>query len=221
MIKIFFSRIFFCLAAITSARAANLDLKKHVELGALPESVHQLVVVSHQWGIKATVQAYQRRGSAWVAAKFGPFAAVIGKSGVAAIGAKREGDNKTPSGLYSLGMAFGYQPLALKLDYHVITVADKFIDDASSPEYNTWISGPTKAKSYESMLLSDDSYKLGVVINYNMNPVIAGIGSAIFMHVWPADGTIGTAGCIALSERSLYQLLMWLDKGQNPYILIR
>ena len=48
---------------------------------------------------------------------------------------------------------------------------------------------------------------------------IPGAGSAIFMHIWRSDHE-GTAGCIAMSEKHLLQVLHWLDKKQNPYIYI-
>ncbi len=35
-------------------------------------------------------------------------------------GEKKEGDNKTPAGLYALGEAFGSIPMALKMDYKYI-----------------------------------------------------------------------------------------------------
>jgi len=145
------------------------------------------------------------------------FRAVIGKKGLASIGKKKEGDLKTPAGLYPIGVAFGTRPLALKMDYKYITAEDKFIDDVTSKQYNTWVSGSTNAKSYESMFI--EPYAFGAVINYNRNPTIAAAGSAIFIHLWRSPSS-PTAGCIALEKKHLLRLLHWLDKKQHPYILI-
>jgi L,D-peptidoglycan transpeptidase YkuD (ErfK/YbiS/YcfS/YnhG family) len=104
------------------------------------------------------------------------------------------------------------------MDYKYITADDKFIDDAHHKHYNSWVSGPTDAKSYESMLIKPYAY--GAVVNYNMNPTTAGAGSAIFIHLWESPHS-PTAGCIALDKKHLLMMLHWLDKNQHPYIFIQ
>lgn len=69
------------------------------------------------------------------------------------------------------------------------------------------------------MRRDDNAYKLGAVIEYNTNPIIAGKGSAIFMHLWSGP-TKPTAGCIAMSEENMTFLFRWLDKNKGPMILI-
>jgi len=56
-----------------------------------------------------------------------------------------------------------------------------------------------------------------VVINYNMNPVVRGAGSGIFLHV--SDG-IPTQGCVAIGARQLNVVMRWLEPSQNPVISI-
>lgn len=177
----------------------------------------QIIVVKSLGGIKANMTLCQRHGAIWKPMFTPTFSTVVGKNGVASIGKKKEGDLKTPAGLYPIGEAFGTQPLALKMDYKYITADDKFIDDINSKSYNTWVSGSTDAKSYESMLI--EPYNYGAVINYNMNPTIAGKGSAIFIHLWRSPNS-PTAGCIALEKKHLLMMLHWLDKAQHPYILV-
>lgn len=159
----------------------------------------------------------QRKGAVWKPMFTTAFSAVVGKNGIAAIGKKKEGDLKTPAGLHPIGEAFGTQPLALKMDYKYITANDKFIDDINNKAYNTWVSGPTDAKSYELMLI--EPYIYGIVINYNKNPIIAGKGSAIFIHLWRSPHS-PTAGCIALEKKYLLMILHWLDKAQHPYVFV-
>ena len=130
---------------------------------------------------------------------------------------KKEGDKKTPLGLYPIGEAFGFAPLALKMDYRYITSQDKFIDDNKSPQYNTWVVGKTKAKSYESMLI--DPYEMGAVHNYNKDPAIPGKGSAIFLYLSRTKNT-PTAGCVATDKQHMLAILKWLNKANNPYIYI-
>lgn len=179
----------------------------------------QVLLVKSLGGIKATIAACSwNKKKGWHADVFKqPVAAVIGKKGLAALGKKKEGDLKTPSGLYPIQWTFGVQPLALKMNFRLITSDDKFIDDPSDPLYNTWVEGATKAHSYERMM--HPLYKVGAVVNYNMNPTLPGAGSAIFLHIWRSEKE-GTAGCIALSEQYLLHILHWLDKKQKPYIYI-
>lgn len=184
----------------------------------IPANTGQLIVVQSLGGFKAEITACQRQGKTWNQVLMPSWVGSIGKNGVAPIGEKKEGDLKTPVGLHALGQAFGSQPLALKMDYKYITSEDKFIDDPNHKDYNTWVNGKTSAKSYESMLIK--SYKMGVVVNYNMNPITPGAGSAIFMHLRQAPN-VPTAGCVSMDEPHLLALLHWLDKKQHPYIFIK
>ncbi|MCL9684004.1 L,D-transpeptidase family protein [Legionella maioricensis] len=185
--------------------------------GNPPGSSSQVIVVQSLGESKAQVTACQRKGRSWQGSLIPTFPAVIGKGGIAPIGEKKEGDLKTPAGLYPLGEAFGTVPLSLKMDYKYITADDKFIDDVTSNRYNTWVNGKTEAKSYEQMLI--EPYKIGVIINYNMDPTIKGAGSAIFMHLWRSIN-VPTAGCVAMEKKNLMALLRWLDKKKHPYIYI-
>ena len=133
------------------------------------------------------------------------------------LSSKKEGDLKTPTGLYRIEWTFGTEPLALKMDFKYITAEDKFIDDPKHKDYNTWVNGTTDALSFETM--THPLYKMGAIINYNMQPIIPGAGSAIFLHIWRSEQE-GTAGCVALSEKHLLQVLRWLDKTQHPFIFI-
>jgi L,D-peptidoglycan transpeptidase YkuD (ErfK/YbiS/YcfS/YnhG family) len=145
---------------------------------------------------------------------------VIGKNGATAN--KVEGDNKTPLGIFKLGACFGRnkQPEFIKGNYYQIKEDDKFIDDPKSEQYNSWVSGATCANSYETMLRNDNLYDLGMIIEYNMHPVIANKGSAIFMHIWRNQYT-GTEGCIALNQENLQLVLSSLEINSNPHIWIK
>lgn len=178
----------------------------------------QIIVVKSLGGIKANMTLCQRQGILWKPMFSSPFKAVVGKNGITLAKDKKEGDLKTPAGLYPIGEAFGTRPLALKMDYKYITADDKFIDDVTHKHYNTWVSGSTDAKSYESMLINE--YEYGAVINYNMNPTRAGAGSAIFIHLWGSPNS-PTVGCIAMDKKHLLTMLHWLDKNQHPYIFVR
>ncbi|UFS69582.1 L,D-transpeptidase family protein [Geomonas sp. RF6] len=186
----------------------------------LPASTAQLVVVADDGGARATVYALQRSPDGWHT-RLGPLEASIGKKGFARIGEKREGDGKTPSGLFPLEFVFGYAASApTRMPYRQATENDLWVDDPSSPDYNTWVRrGETSASSFELMKLPDHRYRHGVVIGYNRDPVVKGRGSAIFIHEWLEMGR-PTAGCVALNEAGIVSLISWLDPGEHPMILM-
>lgn len=69
--------------------------------------------------------------------KFSEVRATIGKNGFADIGMKKEGDGKTPSGVFKLGLAFGYEKsIDTKIPYRQSTENDFWIDDVGSEKYN-------------------------------------------------------------------------------------
>lgn len=147
--------------------------------------------------------------------------AVVGRNGIAPPGEKREGDGRTPSGLYRLNLAFGYPEKAqTAMPYRQTKEDDLWVDDPDAPDYNRWVKqGETSALSFEKMKRDDDQYRYGLVIEYNTDPVIPGFGSAIFLHIWKERGS-PTAGCVAVSEEDILKILSWLDPSANPAILI-
>ena len=169
---------------------------------------------------QVTIRTFEKRKGEWRRA-FKEMKGIVGKNGLTKN--KKEGDGKSPIGMYSFGTAFGSQskPAKLKLPYKRTTNNDYWIDDVKSKDYNKWVTykgNPNnKWKSFERM--KHDLYKYGVVINYNNNPVIKGKGSAIFLHIWRNEKGV-TAGCVATSEQNLLTILRWIDPKKNAQIII-
>jgi L,D-peptidoglycan transpeptidase YkuD (ErfK/YbiS/YcfS/YnhG family) len=189
----------------------------------IPPDVNQILLVTGNcfpFFKSRKVYALERAGSGWRQA-MEPFDASIGRNGFAPYGEKREGDGRTPSGLYRLGTAFGYaESAATKMPYRQSLPDDVWIDDPNAPDYNRRVSqSQTRALSFEKMKRADHLYKYGMVIEYNTDPVIKGHGSAIFLHIW-AGPKLTTAGCVAVSEDNLLRILNWLDPAAKPAILI-
>lgn len=204
------------LLYINLALANNTSIQNLLLDANLPKSSKQVIVVKSTTKVMANVTAWQKSGATWKLV-YNSIPANVGSQGISEN--KIEGDNKTPKGLFPLGTAFGNENLNLNIAYRQLTEADKFIDDKDNKDYNRWITGDTDADSYETMLRKDGVYNLGIVIDYNMNPVVPGKGSAIFMHIWYRPN-IGTTGCVAMDQTNLLKLLRWLNKKDNPYILI-
>lgn len=167
---------------------------------------------------RVTIHALERSKGFWHLA-FPTFAGSIGEKGFATINKKREGDGKSPSGIFPLGIAFGYDPsVVTRMVYRQATDDDFWVDDVHSEDYNKWVKGKPNAVSWEKMKRDDDQYKYGVVIEYNMHPILKGKGSAIFLHVWKQGEP--TAGCVSMSEEMVLKILGWLDPVKRPLMIM-
>jgi len=175
-----------------------------------------LVVGEESSGFTAMLYALDKIGNKWRSA-FPPLQALIGGNGFAPPGDKKEGDVKTPSGVFALKRAFGYEvALNSRLPYRQTGEDDLWVDDVSSSDYNRWVRrGETSAASFEELKLNDNLYKYGIVIEYNTDPVVRGAGSAIFIHVRRGEN-MPTFGCVALSESDILKILGWLDPAGKP-----
>lgn len=176
--------------------------------------IKQLVVVD-SFGTQADVYLFSNSDGLWKDEdiKCGGF---VGKAGVAEKNA--EGDKITPKGLYSIGDAFyTHSQPSTWLNAFKITENTYWVDDPKSSMYNQKVEGEQN-KDWDSAehMIDYNDYRYGFTINYNTNPVIAGKGSAIFMHC----GNAPTAGCIAVSENDMLRYLDKLSASKNPHILI-
>ena len=147
------------------------------------------------------------------------FRCAIGKNGIT--NSKIEGDKCTPSGIFSIEKIY-YREDRLnipKLDFQTIPINKNFgwCDDIRSTYYNKFIKFPF-SYSAEFLYREDDIYNIICVINYNNNPIIKNKGSAIFLHVANTDYS-GTAGCLALKQDDLIELLQNIDLDTKINVL--
>jgi L,D-peptidoglycan transpeptidase YkuD (ErfK/YbiS/YcfS/YnhG family) len=166
----------------------------------------------------ATLTAYERAANGWRQV-FGPWFAYVGRNGLAPSGEKREGDGRTPSGVYGFDFMFGVDSdPGTHYPYRRITGSNiVWDDDSNSANYNRWIDVNTASAGVSpEPMYNTPSYNYGAVIAYNTART-PGLGSAIFLHV--SHGS-STAGCVALPTDQLLALLRWLDPGRAPVIAI-
>jgi L,D-peptidoglycan transpeptidase YkuD (ErfK/YbiS/YcfS/YnhG family) len=137
--------------------------------------------------------------------------AVCGRSGVRAD--KREGDGASPGGSFALLQAYyradRIAPPSTRLPLRALRPEDAWVDDPLDPNYNRLVSLPYPA-SHEEMWRADGLYDLVVLIGYNTDPPVPGLGSAIFLHV-ARPNYLGTEGCIALALEDLLTVLEEAD----------
>jgi len=138
---------------------------------------------------------------------------------------KREGDGKAPAGIFRLRQAFGYAPPEevpwIRLPYRHLRPGTLCIDDPASVSYNCMLDDAgldPDWKSHEAMLRGDGLYRLGVVIGHNDDPVLAGAGSCLFLHLRRGP-SVPTEGCTALAQEDLERVLRWLDPAAWPVLI--
>ena len=178
----------------------------------------QLVTVSAK-GITADIRFFTYENGQWQERTGMRTSGFVGRNGVTSPDYKREGDGCTPKGLYPVGLGFYIPSMPNSgLDMFQVTQDTYWVDDPDSRYYNQRVEGTENKdwKSAEHMISYTRQYQYGFVVDYNMDPIVKGKGSAIFFHV----STTSTAGCIATSESMVLSYLAQLDKAQRPHILI-
>ena len=224
-------KIFSCLIVLafllTEAQAQSILLNK---------SRQAIVVMTKDWNAVQGEAQFFERGNAKENWKMvgKPFPIVVGKNGLAWSDAarikaetaphKREGDGRSPAGIFRLTAAFGSsdKPAWINLPYTELVGSTECVDDSKSSHYNTIVDrmnvGNFDWNSSEKMLAVGAPYDLGVFVAYNSAPPIAEKGSCIFLHIWKNDST-GTAGCTAMQRPNIEMILRRLDPQKNPVLI--
>lgn len=182
------------------------------------DSQQVLLVIADDMGSpKAKAYAYEKINGAWQPT-LEAMEAVLGSGGLSYN--KKEGDKKSPIGVYKLERCFGREENpGTKLSYTQFYQNDFWVDDIHSEYYNTFQKGPSNGRwiSAEDLYVVGNRYKYFIVIEYNTVNPLPGAGSAIFLHIWKSPDT-PTSGCTALSEENLLGVIRWLDPAKKPVL---
>lgn len=140
------------------------------------------------------------------------FPCALGRGGIG--DKKGEGDGITPIGTFPLRCVY-YRPDRLPhpqtgLPVFKLSETDGWCDEPDHPKYNQLVKTPFAA-SHENLWRDDNVYDLIIPLGYNDNPILAGQGSAIFMHIAQPDFT-PTEGCVAMNKADLLEILRQSDK---------
>lgn len=182
-----------------------------------------VVVVSPE--MNSTTAQLQRYEKKHVWEKVGEnFDVTLGRSGLGfaseAIPQKKEGDGRSPAGIFDIGATFGYsKEINSSMPYYYADEKLICIDDTGDRFYNKMalLDTHNPPKSFEFMRRADEVYRYGAVIGYN-TAGIANRGSCIFFHL-NSVGKKPTSGCTAMDEKPLLEMLEWLDATKNPKLL--
>ena len=212
-----------------------------VQAFTLPDYCGQVILgLADDWdSSRITLQRFEREADGGWRAVSEKIPARIGQSGLAwgrglhpptPGGAnKKEGDWKAPAGVFTIGEAYGYAANIEKrgnLPYNQIKPGDLWVEDPSSPHYNQLVvldrPANSKWERQQQMHLNDAAHSLKLFIAHNAIPDIEpGAGSAIFFHIWRANGEVPSAGCTAMSGAELKKLIAWVNPDLEPlYVLL-
>ncbi len=175
-----------------------------------------MVKVYDARGHRATIAWFEKSEEGWRQVS-GEWPVTIGRNG---LGKEREGDGRTPVGLYPLGDLYGYGIVETKMPFFLSDKELVCVDDPDSRYYNRIVDRERVIEdfgSFERMRRNDDLYELVVTVGYN-SAKRPGLGSCIFIHI--ANGDKATAGCIGMPKEALKRLVGWLDPTKRPVILI-
>ena len=199
----------------------------------LPANTTQVVrtVRTNHWCGKVyctVTQAWVKTGGQWKIktrwdGRRAIYRSTIGPNGFAAIGERREGDGRTPSGVYRIAVTFsttttnpGAMPWRRRLPTSVVTNYDNWL-------YNTWIEERGRTDGDRAAM------RYGFWVGYN-NPrlqpgvgpaPVRGLGSGIFYHTSPiGEKWTPTQACTKVGEPSeMRWILRWLRPGANPRVV--
>ena len=146
------------------------------------------------------------------------FKCCVGKNGLSLN--KKEGDKKTPKGIFNLGHLYfrADKIKKIKTNLKLIKINKNmgWCNDYKSKNYNKLIKTNLKEK-HEKLYRKDYKYDLFIPILYNFKNPIPNNGSCIFLHL--TNNYYPTAGCIALKKKDFIILAKLINPQTKIQIL--
>lgn len=188
-------------AQVEQSAAANLNCA---------DSANQIVLVEYESGSRGKLSVHEKQNGAWK--ELFSCNAYVGRNG---IGKTREGDQKTPVGTYNLTTPFGIKAdPGANMDYTKVTKYHYWCGTSGSKYYNQFIDtrkvDRARTSSDEYLINYKGEYNYCMFIDYNADGE-AGKGSCIFLHCMGSKSY--TAGCIAIPENAMKQIIQWAQPG--------
>ena len=197
-----------------------------------------ILVTTPDWNeVDGTLTRYSRLGNKWKQVGE-PVPVVVGKNGLAwdpqlanpqpnqfPGPVKHEGDGRAPAGIFKLSESFGFDDASTLgvQNYLQLTPTTECVDDPRSKHY-AQIVDRSSVKDFDwsssERMRSVDLYRMGVIVSYNMSQTVPGNGSCIFLHIWRGPGQ-GTAGCTAMPEQNLKEIIHWLNSKAPNAVLVQ
>jgi L,D-peptidoglycan transpeptidase YkuD (ErfK/YbiS/YcfS/YnhG family) len=141
------------------------------------------------------------------------FKCCLGKKGTT--DNKKEGDKKTPKGIFEIGNLYFRKDRKKKPHTQIKCINIKtnmgWCNDVSLPQKYNKLFKIKKNIKHEKLKRKDYKYNYLIPIKYNFIKPIIGLGSCIFIHL--TRDYKPTAGCIALKEKDFLIMLKIIKKN--------
>jgi L,D-peptidoglycan transpeptidase YkuD (ErfK/YbiS/YcfS/YnhG family) len=211
-------------ALVSGATSAGIE-------GALARSEQLIVVTAPDWSSNRAVLALFERAADARWTKVSPDVPVmLGRNGLAwGVGlhrqsaTKREGDGRSPAGVFELERIYGRdrQAPSSQFAYQQLSATMEGIDDPQSRYYNRLVDAARVRdrdwKSSERVRPANPMFRWCVEVRHNWQQRAA-LGSCIYLHIWKAPG-VPTSGCTAMSKAALDRVVRWLDARKRPLLV--
>ncbi len=146
------------------------------------------------------------------------FKCCVGKKGISK--KKREGDKKTPRGIYKLGPVYYRNDRLPKFNTKLKKIKIKknmgWCNDIYSNFYNK-LFVIKKNVRHEKLYRKSENYDIIIPICYNTSNIKKNKGSAIFLHL--TKNYKKTLGCIAIKKEDMLILLKLINKKTKIKII--
>ena len=143
------------------------------------------------------------------------FKCCIGKKGSTTH--KREGDKKTPKGIFKIENLYFRKDRKKKPSTALKCIEIKknmgWCNDIRFPKKYNKLCKIEKKIRHEKLNRKDYKYDFLIPIQYNFNNPISGLGSCIFIHL--TKNYEPTAGCVALNEKDFLIMLKLIRKNSK------
>ncbi|MCC8152604.1 MAG: L,D-transpeptidase family protein [Lachnospiraceae bacterium] len=165
-------------------------------------------------GSTGTLTLYNKSGSYFT--KVMSMSCYVGRNGITSD--KIAGDGKTPSGVYTLGQAFGNasDPGSTR-SYLKVNSNHYWVADSTCQYYNQLVDASKTGivwNDAEHLIDYPKAYKYAIAINYNTS-CTPYKGSAIFLRCSLGKAT---SGCVSVSEANMKKILQSLADDTRIYI---
>jgi len=200
--KSFVLACFILCGSVFAATAPPGESSSVQDIKAIAATHSQILFVGAD-GIGATVHLYTKTADGhWQQALRSR--GYVGRNG---IGKTREGDGKTPTGIFTMSSAFGIKDNpGTQLPYTKVTDQYYWVDDTNSVYYNKMIrkdSAKSDWNSGEHIVDYPIRYAYAIVIDYN-TACVKGAGSGIFFHCLIEKPT---SGCVSVPTNTMLLIM--------------